>query len=232
MLEQYLNILYSYRVKRARVKNNINIKWTPNFAYALGLLATDGSLSIDGRHFDLISKDREQLVNFMHCLNIKVKIGKKISTYTKKTITRIQFGNVKLYKFLLGIGFSHAKTKIIGVIDISKKYLFDFLRGHHDGDGCFYSYWDPRWKHSFMFYLVFISASEKHVQWIQDSLYNQLKIKGYITHAKSGGVYLLRFAKSDSFKLLKRMYYNDDVICLSRKRLKIEKALRVMGKTL
>ena len=221
-------------VKRSKIRRNgeISTKWSPNFAYAMGLLATDGSLSIDGRHFDLTSKDKEQLLNFMRCLNINVKIGTKISTYTGKRTTRIQFGSVKLYKFLLGAGFSPAKTKIIGKIEIPHIYFFDFLRGHHDGDGCFYSYWDPRWKRSYMFYTVFASASKKHIDWIKEELEKLISIKGHVVYSKSGSVYQLRFAKNESLKILKKMYYNKNVICLSRKRTKIEKALSVVNKTL
>ena len=69
-------------------KNKIKPEWSPNFAYAMGLLATDGCMYNDGRHFDLTSKDIEQLKNFMKCLNFRVKIGKKVSGYTgKKQLT-------------------------------------------------------------------------------------------------------------------------------------------------
>lgn len=50
---------------------------------------------------------------------------------------------------------------------IPGKYFFDYLRGCFDGDGCFYSYWDPRWRSSHMFYLEFISASKNHIDWLQ-----------------------------------------------------------------
>lgn len=118
-------------------KNKVKIEWSPDFAYALGLLATDGSLSNDGRHLNFTSQDKEQLLNFTKCLGIKVKIGNKISGYTGKQSTHIQFGDVNFYKFLLSIGFMPAKTKIISKIKIPKKYFFDFLRGHFDGDGTF-----------------------------------------------------------------------------------------------
>ena len=165
----------------AKPKGKVNIKWSPEFAYAIGLLTTDGCLSTDGRHFDFTSKDKEQLVNFMKCLGIKVKIGYKTSGYSGKKYTRIQFGDVNFYKFLLGVGLMPAKTKIISALKIPKEYFFDFLRGHFDGDGTFYSYWDPRWRSSFMFYTEFISASKKHIDWIRDILLKKLKIKGHIT---------------------------------------------------
>src|SRR3989344_1512456 len=133
-------------------KNKVKIQWSPEFAYAIGLLTTDGNLSPDGRHIDFTSKDLEQLNNFMKCTSIKVKIGFKISGFTGMKTTRIQFGDINFYKFLLSIGLTPRKSKTLGAIDIPNKYFFDFLRGHFDGDGSFYSYWDPRWRSSFMFY--------------------------------------------------------------------------------
>jgi len=44
-------------------KGKVNIKWSPNFAYAIGLLVTDGNLSPDGYHLNLTSKDLEQIKN-------------------------------------------------------------------------------------------------------------------------------------------------------------------------
>src|SRR3989344_5404579 len=142
----------------SKPKNKVRINWSPNFAYAIGLLTTDGNLSPDGRHIELTSKDLEQLENFMKCLKIQNKIGQKISGFTKRKTTRIQFGDINFYKFLLSIGLMPNKSKTMGRIQIPDAYFFDFLRGHFDGDGTFYSYWDPRWKSSFMFYTVFISA--------------------------------------------------------------------------
>lgn len=213
-------------------KNKVKIKWSPKFAYALGLLATDGNLSPDGRHFDFTSNDMEQLHNFMCCLNINVKIGKKKSGFTGKKSPRIQFGDVNFYKFLLGIGFMAKKSKIIGDLLIPDKYFFDFLRGHFDGDGTFYSYFDPRWKSSFMFYTVFISASKNHIFWIRRVIFNLIGVNGHITKSINDSIYNLRYAKAESLKLLPRMYYNKSVICLSRKRQKIKKALKVDGKQL
>lgn len=210
----------------------VKIRWSPEFAYALGLLATDGNLSQDGRHFDFTSQDREQLLNFMKCLGIKVKIGHKTSGYTGEKSTRIQFGDVNLYKFLLKIGFTPAKTKTISSLKIPDKHLFDFLRGHLDGDGCFYSYRDPRWRSSFMFYTVFVSASKDHIDWIRGELSEKLKIKGHININIGKSTIELKYAKKESLKLLPKLYYDNGVICLSRKRRKIEKALKVVNKIL
>lgn len=205
--------------------------WSPEFAYAIGLIASDGSLSKDGRHIDLTSKDREQLVNFMKCLSITVKIGEKKSG-TGKKVLRVQFGDVEFYRFLFSIGLFPNKTKTLGSIHIPDRFFFDFLRGHFDGDGTFYSYWDPRWRSSFMFYLVFISASKKHIQWLRTRIFTTLHIRGHIVKVVDNSAYTLRYAKTESLKLLSKLYYDERVVCLSRKRKKVEKALSVAANIL
>lgn len=209
--------------------NKVKIKWSPEFAYAIGLLTTDGNLSSDGRHIEINSKDDEQLTNFLKCLKIDSKISLKHSG-SGKEYKRIQVGDVNFYKFLLTIGLMPRKTKIIEAVDISSKYFFDFLRGHFDGDGSFYSYWDPRWRSSFMFYTEFISASKKHIDWLRKEIFNRLKINGHISKSGNNSVYQLKYAKAESLKLLHKIYYDSGVVCLSRKREKIEKALGINKK--
>ena len=106
-------------------KGKVQIKWSANFAYAIGLLATDGCLSPDGRHVELTSSDVEQLENFIYCLNLKVKIGSKRGV-RGITSSRVQFGDVLFIKFLENIGLSQAKSYILGRIDIPEEY-FGFL---------------------------------------------------------------------------------------------------------
>ncbi len=206
----------------------VKIEWSPEFVYALGLIATDGNLSGDGRHISLSSKDREQIKNFIECLKLKNKIGVNKSRFGKLQL-RVQFGDVMFYNFLVDIGFMPNKTKILGKLEIPREYFFDFLRGHFDGDGSFHSYFDPRWKSSYMFYTIFVSASKKHIDWIREVLDDLLGIKGHITKADKVSWYQLKYAKAESLKLLPKLYSGNACVCLSRKRLKIKKALSIIG---
>lgn len=210
----------------------IEIKWSPKFAYAVGLLATDGCLYRDGRHFDLTSKDLEQIENFKKCLNLSSKIGLKGSGSTKeKRYFHIQFGDVVFFTYLLSIGLTPAKSRTIGKLAVPQRYFFDFLRGVFDGDGTSYSYWDPRWHSSYMFYTAFASGSLKFLNWLRRETRKQIGISGHITSmGTSGGnnnCYQLKYAKNDSLKLARKMYYNNRVICLKRKRLKLFTAIEI-----
>jgi hypothetical protein len=202
------------------------IKWSPNFAYAIGLLTTDGNLSPDGRHMSLVSKDREQLENFRKCLGLKNKIG-ITSSGSGRDALRVQFGDVNFYRFLVQIGLMPNKTKILKKVDIPDRYFFDFLRGHFDGDGSSYSYWDPRWKSSYMFYVIFVSASKNHIVWLREIIRTFLNIKGHVTKSINDSAYQLKYAKRESLILLPKLYYDNRVVCLSRKRKKIERMVRL-----
>jgi hypothetical protein len=213
-------------------KPKADIIWSPEIAYATGLIASDGCLYKDGRHIDLTSKDIEQLGNFMRCIGREIPVTLKQSTYANGPTPRVQFSDVTLYNFFVRIGITPNKSHTIGILDIPDEYFFDFLRGSFDGDGTFYSYIDTRWKNSFMFYIEFISASSAHVGWIREVLKEQLGVFGHITVSKGSKVIQLKYAKRETLLILERLYPNSRVICLSRKRLKIQEALRIVGKSL
>src|SRR3989338_5725455 len=127
----------------SRPQSKVKIEWSPEFAYAIGLLTTDGSLSIDGRHINFTSKDVELVELFKKCLNLQNRIGLKSGVTKIKNISQVQFGDVNFYKFLQSIGLMPRKTKLLAALEVPDWYFFDFLRVNFDGDGTFYSYWIP-----------------------------------------------------------------------------------------
>lgn len=191
------------------------MKWNSKFAYAIGLFTADGSLSIDGRHLVFTSKDKEQVLNFMECLNLENKIGRMGRGYEKdKKYFCVQFSNVRLYKFLQSIGLSPRKSLTIEYVKIPSKFFADFLRGLFDGDGCFRVFRHPESRYP-QIRVQFTSASPKFVRWLRQEINLKFKTKGFIrttTRAEN-----LEYAINDSLKLLNYMYYSPNVICLSRK---------------
>ncbi len=209
--------------------NDISIVWNEDLAYAVGLITSDGCLSNDGRHINLTSKDIDQLSNFAKILNINNTIGtKKSGHFNNKLYYQIQFGSVSFYKFLISIGLTPNKSKTIGCIKIPQEYFIDFLRGSLDGDGFTYSYFDKRWKNSFMLYTGFVSASRAHLEWIKDQIAFLYGVNGHILYKNK--VFSLTYAKNASLILLKKIYYKKDLVCLKRKRLKIKASLGIIAR--
>lgn len=210
-------------------KGKVKIVWSPKFAYAIGLIASDGNLSPDGRHITFVSKETEQIRNFLDCLGISAKIGKTFSGHKGAWARRVQFGDVLFYQYLQSIGLTSAKSKTIGALRISDKYFFDFLRGVFDGDGSTYSYWDKRWRSSFMFYLGFASASKVFTDWLRLKIETAVGSRGHITKDGNGSTFQLKYGKTESLKIFRKMYYSKHCVYLTRKYLKIQKMLAIVG---
>jgi intein-encoded DNA endonuclease-like protein len=204
------------------------LDWSPEVAYAIGLITTDGSLSIDGRHIVFVSKDRQLITTFKKCLNLNNKIGLRKSSFTQKKIYyHVQFSNVNFYNRLTKLGLSPNKTKTIRALSIPNKFFMDFLRGHFDGDGYFYSFWDKRWPNSFMFYTNFISSSFAHIQWLREKINALAKIKGHVVRGGKS-TWVLRFAKKESLILLHKIYYDKNAPCLLRKKRKVAQHVSIL----
>src|SRR3989338_8444847 len=182
-------------------RRRISEKWSANLAYAIGLIATDGCMASKVTLIDLTSKDREQLENFCKCVDVDFRITEKKGS-NGKTYLRIQFKSVLFYRFLLSIGLTPAKSKTLGELKVPDEYFFDFLRGVFDGDGSFYSYWDPRWRSSFMFYISITSASPVFIEWLRRKLSLLLGVGGHVSMDGRRITKQLKYAKRESLIIL------------------------------
>lgn len=212
-------------MKRGRkAKGRVCTEWSPALAYAVGLIATDGNLSKDGRHIIFTSKDDDLIDTFQRCLGIAdTVVNKKRGGYRHTLAYQVQFSDVLFYRWLLDIGLSPNKSKIIPALLIPDEYFFDFLRGCFDGDGHIYAYRDMRWRSSFMYYIGFSSASKIFLEWLNETIARML---GYNVRVKKvARAYQLSYAKTASKTLLKHMFYREDVPHLKRKFAKAKKIL-------
>lgn len=209
-------------------KGKVEIRWSPHFAYAIGLLTADGCLSKDGRHIDLTSKDKAQIILFRKCLGITTKISTKRSGSGNLAYCA-QFSDVLFYKFLQQIGLSPAKSKTISHVAVPREYFIDFLRGYFDGDGSSFSYYDPVFEKSYRFYISFTSASPLFVDWLRARISDALKIKGALGYNRNNPYIQLKYAKKEAVIISKSMYYAEGLPCLKRKYLKISRSLRIIS---
>lgn len=194
--------------------SKINFVWSAKLAYIIGLIASDGNLSPDGRHINFTTKDLELAEIFKEYLKFKGKIGRKgRGGVAEKLYYVVQPGDVVFYKFLQSIGLTPKKSKTISKLQIHKDYFYDFLRGCLDGDGNIGYFKHPQSRLP-QFRVRLFSASKSFLNWIKGETKKD-GIKGYMT--KSRFLHVLAYAKKDSTKLLNLVYYDGFPASLSRK---------------
>lgn len=164
-----------------------------------------------------------------YCRRINNIISQKTSGFTnKKNIYHVQFGSVVFYRWLIKIGLMPNKSLVIRLVKVPDKFFFDFLRGYFDGDGTIYSYFDKRWKNSFMFYTGFVSGSKQFLEWVSNKIYNLTEYEANIK--KCPRSYKIEYAKNATLHLIKKMYHHDDIPKLKRKYVKIIRILEINSK--
>jgi len=207
----YVLVWYNLKMKPL---SKINFTWSPKLAYVIGLIATDGNLSPDGRHINFTTKDIELAKIFKSFLKFRGKIGTKARGGEKdKKYYVVQPGDVIFYRFLQSIGLCPKKSKTISKLQIHKDYFYDFLRGCLDGDGNVGFFKHPQSRLP-QFRTRLFSASEPFLNWVQNET-KRRGIKGFLTKTRS--VYVLAYAKRDSTKLLNLVYYDGFPSSLTRK---------------
>ena len=196
--------------------SKVKIEWSANFAYAIGLITTDGCLSKNGRSIDFTSKDKCLVELLKRCLKIDNKITKKARAREEvNKYYRVQIGDINFYEFLLSIGLMPAKSKKLRSVCIPGAYFADFLRGCMDGDGNINISRHPESSHP-QLRLRLYSASPSFLLWLKKSIASCLDVDG--GWIRNGGrVFVLSYAKFDAEKLLQFIYYGENIFCLERK---------------
>ena len=207
--------------------------WTTELAYAIGIITSDGCLSQDGRHLSVSSKDVQLLETVRVCLGLRVAItpyrGGNGCTYH-----HLQWGSRLFHAWLVELGLMPAKSKRLAALAIPDDYFVDFLRGCIDGDGSIVSYVDryhvaknPKYVYTRL-YVSLVSASPPFLAWVQSTSRRVVGVSGYLARKdnRPGGIWVLKYAKYESIRLLEHLYYKQDLPCLDRKR---QLAIRLLG---
>lgn len=185
-------------------RKTLNISGS-NLWYLVGLIATDGCLSSDGRHIDITSKDREFLSLLKNSTGITNEIGSKYGL-NKKISFRIQIGSKEFYNFLLSIGLTPKKSLTMGALKVQTSFYHDFFRGVIDGDGCV-----RRWTHPSngreQWSIRIYSGSRKFLEYLQKESGNVLNVKGAL-HKETDRKWILKFGKMAAREISKQCYYN------------------------
>src|SRR5262249_28404959 len=211
--------------------------WSADIAYVVGLIATDGNLGRKRAAISIVSKDVDLLDTVKRCVGVPTPIRPHGGGYRNRWY-RLGWRSREPYTWLRGIGLTPAKSLTLGALAIPDDYFADFFRGCIDGDGSILNYTDryhtkknERYVYDRL-YVSIVSASPRFIEWLQTAVCRLIDVRGSIRVRREAGkqpVWLPRYAKAESIRLLAWMYHAPNAPCLERKRIVAERFLVPLG---
>ena len=181
----------------------------PLFWYLVGLVATDGCLSSDGRHVDVTAKDKNFLEQLRQLLDLRCGVSVK-NNGRGQDAHRIQIGSRSLYDRLLTIGLTPRKSLTLGPLKVPDDGFRDFLRGVIDGDGSI-----RRWCHPTngreQWAVKIHGASRPFLEWLGQTSLRLWSVKGklhtlYRLSLSRNPIYQMKYGKIAAKVILARAY--------------------------
>lgn len=200
---------------RSRSVLDINI-WENGFShlnvYILGLISSDGCIYYSKRHkrdlLNITLKDYEMIKTLNHLMTPTKKIYKNQGCYC------VIYKNDNAINFIKSLGISYRKSLTLNFPKIPKEYLWDFIRGYFDGDGCIYKSHNNG--HDYMF-ISLTSASISILNTLKNILL-EFDIHARINKDCRKDTYYLRISRQKDVKKFGEYMYKDANLFLSRKR--------------
>jgi LAGLIDADG DNA endonuclease family protein len=209
-------------------------EWSPESAYWLGFIWADGHVrnSKHRKHVRIAvqESDSQHLSIFQRFLksNIPVKrelyrSGKDGNLYPASVITinRKELAH-SLIKHNVVVNRSSSNTALP---KIPKTFFWDFIRGYFDGDGAIHRPQKSRFLCSG--WAVSFAGSETTLRFLQKCIRQDVGIEmDFRPNGESQSNFSLTRTGPEGFRLLKRLYPNDDVVGLARKKSVIRRLLK------
>ncbi len=184
---------------------------SPELAYVVGLVASDGNLQKQNHCVIEVSTDN-QIINL---IGVILQLSKPQVTvvrrkFPNKTAYMLQVCDYRFRAFLEGLGLTPKKTFTIGPLAIPDQVFRDFLRGELDGDGSWYV--SKGWRDSKYLVGKFTSRSQIYLEWLQQSVSRLSGTQGALQPSR------LFYNSKKAEALGEWLYYDTQLPCLSRKR--------------
>ena len=200
--------------------------------YLVGVIASDGCLSSDGRHVDITAKESEYLQDLKQKAGLSCRVGIKNKSKRNQSY-HLQIGNVEFYKFLLSIGLFPKKSLTLKEVSVPQKYFSDFCRGIIDGDGNIRKWTHPTNKHE-QWVLRIYSSSTDFIMWLCERIQNVFGVEGRIytqKYPQKHDAHILKYGKMAAKRIFERCYYKNAVALERKSRLAQECCLSRTGWT-
>ncbi|MCX5678096.1 MAG: LAGLIDADG family homing endonuclease [Candidatus Omnitrophica bacterium] len=183
------------------INDNFFSNWSPEMAYVLGLIATDGCVSKSGT-VSLCINDKDLLEKVRLVMDSEHKICR--SKY-QEGLYSFHFARPRLVKDLAALGILPRKSLNIKFPAVPDAFLIDFVRGVFDGDGSVY--FEKR-SERYPLRTTFVSSSQEFIEKLEIVL-RQMGLPERVIHrqtTKNGLHFKIRYSHKDSAKLFHLMY--------------------------
>lgn len=177
--------------------------WSPEMAYVLGLVITDGCVSKTGT-VSLSMNDEELLEKVKKIMGSTHKIT---ASKHQKGLYYFHFARERLVADLAKHGVLPRKSLTVKFPKVPERYMADFIRGVFDGDG---SVMLNKKSKNFPLVTKFFSGSEEFINGIEIKLQELSMPKRtiYQQKTKNGLYYTVVYGHKDSIKLFNILYKN------------------------
>lgn len=209
-------------------------EWSEEMAYILGLFAADGSMYINKRgskYIAFYSTDFELIYSVKYLMGTSNRIEVKVPKKPWKISYVLQIGGKTLYNRLIELGFTSNKSLKLQLPNIPDSFFCHFLRGYFDGDGGVYSKTlirNNRPKPTHHLHLNIRCGTKAFLEKLHAKLTNLVNLKGGSIYYHDRA-YSLAYYGKDVIELYSFLHPSKTVLCLTRKRVKLEEGIKLMG---
>ena len=138
---------YDLSTRRTNVSNCIKQDYFKNItkesAYILGFYVADGFVSDNKISFTISKKDQDVVEHIRNCISPHSNLcyhEEYINKHGIKSnpLVTLTIPSKEIVNTLVDYGFGYHKTNLSKTITniVPKEYMWDFIRGYFDGDGC------------------------------------------------------------------------------------------------
>ena len=182
---------------------------TPNKAYFLGWAITDGNI-VYGKNNQFRLRLNNNDIDILE--KFKIDTCSTTNIYCRNNYAEINICDREFVKNLLQYGFEHDKTRTINFPEIDENFIFDFIKGCFDGDGCYIC--TNKTKR-----ISFVSASKNFIIRLKDVLHKN-NIVSNVYNRKS--YYTLEIGRKESKRIFLNKVLNTKSYFLNRKHEKMK----------
>lgn len=190
---------------RIAINENFFKTWTPQTAYVVGWLFTDGTIQqkTDSNSFivRLAVKDYDLLENIRSMLSS----SNRISKYKEQNLYFISIFNRTIAMDLLALGMTPRKSTTVSFPAIPPLHLRHFIRGCFEGDGSVF--YEKRGTGHSPLRTKFCSASRGFLETLEAGLRKDAGLSPRrIYESKQGKFFEIKYSHAESLKLFRYMY--------------------------